>query len=123
MNTDSFNNNHELRDLMSNGLLEVPHLDFEDKVMQKVIMASTRKTVVRKNLRISWIFLILSIVLFPLAFIIVYNNVDFSLLPQFGDTLNKAVDIFLPAMILIFSVIILIQIDNLLRLTNRIRTS
>ena len=119
MNTDSLNNDKDLKRLMKKGLLDIPHTDFEDKVMQKVLMININQTVVRKNLKASWLFLAVSIILFPAGFLAMFNLLDFTFIPHIGESVNSVLDIFIPAGVLIFSVVIFLQIDNLLRLSFR----
>ncbi|HBH47875.1 MAG TPA: hypothetical protein DDX98_04510 [Bacteroidales bacterium] len=117
MKNNSVQNDKELRAMMQKGLLDIPDPEFETKIMQRVMLASQRNTIVRKNLRASWFFLAISIVLFPAGFMAVYRQLDFSFLPAIGESMNNLVSVFLPAGVLLFSVVVLLQIDNLLRLS------
>lgn len=113
----------ELKSLLKMGKMDVPHADFEDKVMRKIEMVHISQATIRKNLKASWIFLVASILLFPTGFIMLVERIDFSLLPVISGNVNEIMDVLLPAGILLFAVVILIQIDNLLRLTLRTRLS
>lgn len=121
MKTDDYIEDIELREIMKRGVLEVPNSDFEDKVMQKIQLVNIGQVAIRKNLKASWLFLIISIVLFPTGFAVMFNQLDFSFVPTIGESINSALGILVPGGILLFSVIILLQIDNLLRLTFRTR--
>lgn len=111
----------ELNEIMKKSMLQMPHIDFEDKVMEKINALEIRKETLRKNLRASWLFLLLSIILFPAGIMVIYNQIDFSFVPEVGKSINGFVDVLMPGIILIFSAVLLLQIDNLFRLTFRSR--
>lgn len=115
--------NNKLEDsfkkIMSKSLLEIPDRNFEDKVMEKVdfIQSLTQKR--SKNLNLSWIFLTISAVLFPVCYISIFKSLNYEFTNTLGANFQNPETIFVPAFILIFAIIILLQIDNLLRLTYR----
>ena len=115
----SFENDNELRDLMKQGTHSMPHFDLEDKIMKKVEYVAQHNQVVRKNLRVSWGLLALSVLLFPASFWYAYTRADLTLIPRIGDSLNNFAEVLLPGGILICSIVILLQIDNLLKLSLR----
>lgn len=113
----SSENDTELKSLVKNGVHSMPHFDLEEKIMKKVEYVAQHNQMVKNNLRVSWILLVLSIVLFPTSFYYVYTRTDLSLVPQIGQSLNNFAEILLPGGVLICSVLILLQIDNLLKLS------
>jgi hypothetical protein len=122
MNSENRNFEENLKTLMSKSLLTIPDRNFEDRVMEKVLLAKQMKTQRNKNLKLSWLFILLSAVLFPLGFIAILHNADYSFRTVFENASITSVQVFIPATIIIFAVIILIQIDNLLGLTFRMKT-
>ena len=123
MKKNNQNIDTELRGLMKKGVMEVPHADFENKVMEKIELVHLGQKIIQKNLKASWVFLIASILLFPLGYIILFNHLDLSIIPGIGDSVGEIMEVALPAGVLLFSVVVLLQIDNLLRLTVRTRFS
>lgn len=105
--------------MMSKSLLEISDRNFEDKVMEKVDFIQYLKQKRSKNLKLSWIFLAISAVLFPVGYISVFKSLNYEFINTMGANYQSSETIFAPAFILIFAIIILLQIDNLLRLTYR----
>ncbi len=119
-NRDNFENN--IGKMIVNSLLTIPDRNFEDRVMGKVMLAHSLKLQRDKSLKLSWFFLILSAFLFPGGFIIFIRQAHYTFSPAIDNALKTPVQVFIPAAVIIFAVIILIQIDNLLKLTFRVRT-
>jgi len=107
----------ELALLIGKSLLHTIDPEFDDKVMQRVVLASVKKTVIKQNLRLSWIFLIFSAVIFPLGYMLVSRNIQLDFITKAGFDTDSIIKILYPAGIIIFAVILLLQIDNLLRLS------
>lgn len=108
---------NKFRNLIGKSIHEVPDRNFENKVMEKVLFMNAMKQKQRKNLKLSWFFLILSTLLFPMVFITFSDSLSYEFLKNLGANIQSPEHIFLPAMILIFAIVILLQIDNLLQLT------
>lgn len=121
MTGENYIDESEIRQLMKKGLFEVPNTGFEEKVMKKIELVNLSQKLIRKNVKASWIFLAISILLFPLGFAVVFNHYDISQIPVLGASADEIANLLLPAGILLFAVLILLQIDNLLRLTIRTR--
>ena len=107
------------KNLISKSLLELPDRNFEEKVLEKVAFMQYIKQKRSRSLKLSWIFLVISALLFPIAYISLFNHFNKEFITKIGANFHSPESIFLPALILIFAIIILIQIDNLLRLTYR----
>jgi len=107
------------KNLISKSLLEVPDRNFEDKVLDKVVFMQFLKQKRSKNLKLSWIFLAISALLFPIGYISFFKSFNYEFINKIGANFHSPESIFIPALILIFAIIILLQIDNLLRLTFR----
>jgi hypothetical protein len=107
------------KNLISKSLLEIPDRNFEEKIMDKVAFMQYLKQKRSRNLKLSWIFLAISALLFPIGYISIFKYFNKEFITKIGANFQNPESIFLPAMILIFAIIILIQIDNLLRLTFR----
>lgn len=123
MTINNYKNDTELHDLLKRGMMEVPHAGFEDKVMQKIELVHLSQKIIRKNLKASWVFLVISILLFPTGFVMLFDQFDLSIIPGIEESVSEIMDVVLPAGVLLFAVVILLQIDNLLRLTFRTRFS
>jgi hypothetical protein len=108
--------------LMSNSLLTIPDRNFDDQVMEKVTLAHALKLQRDKSLKLSWFFLIISALLFPGGFLIFVKQAHYSFTPAIDNALKTPVQVFIPAAVIIFAVLILIQIDNLMKLTFRVRS-
>ncbi|MBN2523254.1 MAG: hypothetical protein JXB24_08250 [Bacteroidales bacterium] len=117
METNKIENN--FKKLIGKSLLEPPGRNFEDNVMGKVVFIHALKQKRNKNLKLSWIFLIISASLVPACYLTFLRYIDFEFLNRLGKNLYNSENIVSPAILLIFAIIILLQIDNLLRLTFR----
>lgn len=109
----------ELSRLVGMSMLHVSTTGFEDKVMQKVFYSSQFKKHVRKNIRASWFFILLSAVLFPGGFWAVYNAAVSYNSSYFDAFTSNFSGVIIPACVLLFSIVILVQVDNLLRLSKQ----
>jgi Na+-transporting methylmalonyl-CoA/oxaloacetate decarboxylase beta subunit len=118
MTSDNIERNDDFGKLMKKTSLEISDIDFEDKVMDKVFLASLKKKSEKKNIRLSWIFLIVSCILFPLAYITLggINWENTIVIGEYISNLSKTISM---AGIVIFCIVIFLQLDNLLRLTFR----
>ena len=108
---------NSFKNLISKSLLEVPDRNFEDKVMDKIVFLQFLKQKRSKSLKLSWIFLAISALLFPIGYISFFRSFNYEFINKIGENLQSPENILMPALILIFASIILLQIDNLLRLT------
>lgn len=114
-------NADEIGGFIKQSLLHLSDPDFDDKLMQRIVLISERKAIANKNIRLSWIFLILSVFLFPLCYIVVFKSIQSAEFIEFGLNVNEIIEVIFPAGIILFSAIILLQIDNLFQLTVRNR--
>lgn len=105
------------KNLISKSLLELPDRNFEEKVLDKVAFMQYLKQKRSRSLKLSWIFLTISALLFPVGYISIFKYFNSEFITKIGANIQSPESIFLPALILIFAIIMLIQIDNLLRLT------
>jgi hypothetical protein len=122
MSTDNFKKQpDELGALLKHSLLHLRDPDFDNKLMQRISLINERGTIAKKNIRLSWIFLFLSMVLFPLCYIFLFNSIPNFELSKIGLHFKGMSAILYPAGIILFSSVILLQIDNLFRLTFRRR--
>ena len=69
--------NDELRDIFKNSLIQPRDPDFDDKIMQRIHIIGEKKKLNKKNVRLSWIFLFFSIIVFPLSYIFIFDSVNF----------------------------------------------
>lgn len=113
----------KLQALLNKGLLEIPDKDFESKVMAKVSFAFQQKEDRKKSLRLSWFFLVLSAVFFPIGILSFLQKLKFNLTDVLGRNLENTQQFIVPAVILIFCILLLLQIENLLRLSLKTRLS
>jgi hypothetical protein len=121
MNLGNSNLEQKMRRMIEKSILTLPDRNFEDRVMQKVSLAHTLKIQRNKSLKLSWLFLAISTISFPGGFIIFMRQSDYSFVPIIGNALKTPGQVFVPAAMLIFAIILLIQIDNLLKLTFRVK--
>lgn len=118
MTTDSIERNDDFGRLIQKSNLEIPDIDFEDKVMDKVLIASMRKQNKKKDLRLSWIFLIASCILFPLSYFSL-REINWEGISLIGDQIGNLSKTISMAGIVIYCIVVLYQLDNLFRLTFR----
>jgi len=119
MNGDSMNLEQKFRKMIEKSILSVPDRNFEARVMEKLMLAHSVKLQRSKSLKLSWIFLALSTVLFPGGFLFFIKEANYSFTPYIDNALKTPIQVFIPAAVIIFAIIILIQVDNLLKLTFR----
>lgn len=108
---------------MGKGKLEIPDKDFENKVMNKVFYAYQQAEHQKKNIQLSWLFLLLSAIFFPIGILSFLQKMNINLTDILGRNLENSQQFIAPAVVLIFCILLLLQIDNLLRLTFRTRLS
>ena len=113
----------KLQILMEKGKLEIPDKDFENKVMSKVFYAYQQVEHQKKNIRLSWLFLSLSAIFFPIGILSFLQKMNINLSDILGRNLENSQQFIAPAIVLIFCILLLLQIDNLFRLTLRTRFS
>jgi hypothetical protein len=123
MEAEQQTNDKKMHALLEKGKLEIPALDFENKVMDKVFFAFQQKEDHKKNLRLSWLFLVLSAIFFPIAILSFLQKLNMSFTDILGKNFENTQQFIVPAVVLIFCILLLLQIDNLLRLTLRTRLS
>ena len=110
-----------LKRLMQKSSYEIPHHNFEERVMEKILFAAGHVRRNRKNLRLSWGFLGLSTGLLPVLLVYLSKSYFFRYLAELGINLSSLSNILMPAAVLVAAIIILIQVDNLYRLTTQMR--
>ena len=114
---------NKFKALLEKGKLSIPNVDFENKVMEKISFAFQQKKERRKSLRLSWFFLILSAIFFPVGIVSFLQKLNLQFSDILGKNLENTQQFIVPAVVLIFCILLLLQIDNLLRLTLRTRLS
>lgn len=119
MNGDTTNLEMKFRKMIEKSILNVPDRNFEDRVMEKVVLANSVKLQRDKSLKLSWFFLAISAVLFPSGFLFFIKHANYTFTPYIDNALKTPIQVFIPAAVIIFAIIILIQVDNLLKLTFR----
>ena len=110
-------NDSNITQLLKTGHLEIPDRNFEDKVMEKIEFVHLYKKQKNKNLRLSWMFLILSVILIPVGILVVSQNFNLEIIMSRAIPVNGIRQSVTPAIILLSAIIILLQVDNLFRLT------
>ena len=116
-------NDLKLHTLLHKGKLAIPGTDFENRVMTKVFFASQHKKEHKKNIRLSWLFLLLSAVFFPIGILSFLQKMNLNFSDIFGRNMENAKQFVIAGVVLLFCILLLLQIDNLLRLTLRARWS
>ena len=106
-----------LKKLLMLSETEIPNRNFEERVMEKIRYVAIQNLQRKHHLRLSWIFLVISTILLPSLFLTFINFTNLNLLTRLVPNLIPPVNILLPAGIVIAAIIILLQIDNLLRLS------
>ncbi len=110
-------NDREITRLLEKGKLEMPDRNFEEKVMQKIKFTALIIKQRNKNLRLSWIFLAASTLLIPVAITILSRDPYIETILKRFINLDNIGHSLIPAVVLLFAIIILLQIDNLFHLT------
>ncbi|MBN1950170.1 MAG: hypothetical protein JW801_03150 [Bacteroidales bacterium] len=110
-----------LKQLIQKGNHDIPGRNLEDRIMEKVDFLVKMKQGQRKNLRISWFFLLFSLGLIPVVLIALPKTLLVHYLTESGSDLAGITGYMVPAATLIAAVLFLVQIDNLYRLTMRLR--
>jgi hypothetical protein len=110
-----------LKRLIKKSSHEIPDRNFEERVMEKILFAANHVRRNRKNIQLSWGFLGLSAGLLPVLLIYLSKSYFFSYLTRLGIDLSGISNILMPAAVLVAAIIILVQVDNLYRLTVQMR--
>lgn len=116
MTTDNIEHTSDFGNLIRKGGLEVPDINFDDKVMDRVFLSEIKKKSLKKNLRLSWIFLVVSCIMFPLAYYIL-SKIEWTAYTAVGKHISSFSKSISMAGIVIFSIVIFLQLDNLFRLS------
>ncbi len=109
-------NNEEtfFREIMSKSKLDVPFPDFDDQVMELVELSQKRRSGIKRNVRLSWIFFLAGSV---------FGIIISVVLPMFQEPImGIRIDKFAIPFQIIFALLFAAQINNLLdyhRLTDR----
>jgi hypothetical protein len=123
MNTQPQNNDDQFKILLTKGMSEIPDTNFENKVMDKIIFAAQHEAEHKKSIRLSWMFLSLSTLFFPMGILFFLQKLNLNFSDIFGRNLGNTQQFIVPAVVLLFSILLLLQVDNLVRLTLRTRYS
>lgn len=120
MTTDNIERNDDFGKLIQKGGLEIPDINFEDKVMDRVLLAGIKMKSEKKNIRLSWIFLIISCILFPLAYMTLgmINWEDTAIIGKHIGNISTTISL---SGVVVFSIVVFYQLDNLLRMTIKSR--
>ena len=110
-----------LKRLIQKSTYEIPDRNFEERVMEKILFAVNHVRRNRKNLQLSWGFLGLSAGLLPALLVYLSKSYLFNYLAELGIDLSSVSNILMPAAVLVAAIIILVQIDNLYRLSVQMR--
>jgi hypothetical protein len=94
------------REIMSKSKLDVPFTDFDDNVMELIEKKLAKKTSISRDIKLSWVFFILGSI-FGIIVTIILPKVRQTV---FGITSDRLILPFL----IIFSFLLLTQIDNLI---------
>lgn len=109
------------RRVISRAKLEIPSRNFEDKVMEKIFYTAAIQKQRNRNIRLSWIFLLFTALLIPAVILFLTSHFQLGILTGLGIRFSGIGQILMPAGIIICAAIVLIQIDNLYRLTFQLR--
>lgn len=123
MNAEQQDIDRNIKILLGKGVLEIPDKDFENKVMDKVFFSYQQAETQKKSIRLSWLFLSLSTLFFPIGILSFLQKMNLSFTDILGKNLGNTQQFIVPAVVLIFCILLLLQIDNLFRLTVRTRYS
>jgi len=110
-----------LKNLLEKSGYEIPDKDFENRVMQKIEFAHQAKIHRKRNLRLSWTFLLISVILLPMIIFFLSDSPIAQAFNQLGINVSRSGNILLPAALLISGIIILLQLDNLYKLSFKAR--
>jgi len=100
------------REIISKSKLDIPFSDFDDNVMKSITKRYSTKTSLIRDLKLSWLFFILGLILgimFPIV------------LPRFVDSfLGIPLDKIALPFLIILSYVLLTQFDSLMNATKRL---
>ena len=108
----------ETKKLLQQGLLEIPSEDFTDQVMKHVHTSFKKKSSIKRDVKLSWLFMGLSIVFLPIGLIILSDMIQYFqhyLIKIIPIDFNQLSLFLIP--VLMMTILSLLQLDNLLRLT------
>jgi hypothetical protein len=101
------------KEIMSNSRLDVPFLDFDNKVMGLIEKRLSKKVSITRDIKLSWLFFILGSI-FGIIVSIMLPKLQDSMI---GIPIEKITIIFL----IVFSYIIMTQLDNFIDFYKRKR--
>jgi hypothetical protein len=95
MSIDEYSTADNLGKLIKKSKIDVFNPDFDDKVMERIQFVHLNKRIGRNNIRWSWLFLIISILLMPLG-VFALTSINFSESYFVINYLENADGFFLP---------------------------
>ncbi len=109
---------NDIKKLMKKSLLSVPEKDFTEKVMERIHKEAVDKTQSSWDIKLSWLCITLAAFALPFGLKFIFRL--FSLYdPYFTQYLQKFSDniVIQIGFVLLLTTILLIQLDNLLKIT------
>jgi len=105
------NENEESRitgEFLKKSLIEIPSDNFTDKVMGKIETGKAYEKVSFLNIKLSWFFLTIAVVMAPLSLRLIAVGIHLEKLMPYKDKVS-------PVLMVLFSFLVLLQLDNLLK--------
>ena len=119
MSGDNIYHNDEFGKLIKKSQIEISNPDFDVKLMDRIHLIDHSKRVNLNNLRWSWAFLVISVILLPVGFSSVMGSFNLSNSSLLGKYIIPFEHLIMPTGIIFFAIIVLVQLDNLLQISWR----
>jgi hypothetical protein len=99
---------HIVGELIKKSLIRVPSDDFTDRLMEKIESVKAHEKVSFLSMKLSWSFLTLAVILVPISLRLITASFHQTFLTPYIHKIS-------PVILLLFSFLVLLQLDNLLK--------
>ena len=108
MNEEENTEQRIVGELIKKSLVKVPSDDFTDRLMEKIEAGKAHEKVSFLTIKLSWSFLTLAVILVPISLRLITASFHQTYLTPYIEEIS-------PVLLLIFSFLVLLQLDNLLK--------
>ena len=108
MNEQESAENRLIDELLKKSLIKLPSENFTDRLMEKIEAEKAHEKLSFLSIKLSWVFLTIAVIMVPLSLRLITETIhQENFLPYIAK--------ISPALLLLFSFLVLFQLDNLLK--------
>lgn len=108
MNEEENKEKHIVGELIKKSLVRIPSVDFTDRLMEKIEIVKVHEKASFLSIKLSWFFLTLAVILVPISLHLITASFHQAFLTPYIHKIS-------PVILMLFSFLVLLQLDNLLK--------